>query len=257
MNEKKSRTLLFILGISIGILIGAGIVFVSMPKAIGTGEVSENRIEQIVNKVYELISSKKNESDSVPNSFVEENGDLPKTAESIPRNEVASSKTNSDSMSNQANYGTNIDTVIADSLALSSPGKQLFNEEIIVKKDELLVSKMVEWTNLDTENEKQHHVADSLLQQLSGIHDNTKFKDANALFQVELWKSPINYRGYRLLTSKLILFGINEEAPLKLFQLGDNVYLKSNDVIYKLEAYPEFKAFERVINPQVLMSLAK
>ena len=128
-------------------------------------------------------------------------------------------------------------------------------EDIIIKKDELLLSKSIEFVNIDNGNSKFTSQEDSLLQVVSGIRELPKSPDNRTSFPIELWRSPINYRGYKFAKNKLVLFGLDEHAPLKLFHLEDMVYLKYADAIYKIDDYPDFRAFEKVTNPQVITQL--
>ena len=256
MNEKKSRTLLFILGISIGLLVGATAVYFTTSNNKSKGEVSENMVEQIVNKVYGLLSRRKDNQDSL-----ELNADAQKErvqsetkpskivlTQPVTIDSTASSKIITVSQSDSLQNDSNTNNTIAMANA---------SENIVVKKDELTEVKMVELLNLDYTSSKTNSKSDSLLQAVSGLHDDTKMVEEKYTYQVELWNSPINYKGYKLGKNKLALFGINQDTPLKLFYLNDATYLKCADVFYKLETSNDYRAFEKILNPQLITQLNK
>lgn len=258
MNEKKSRALLFALGITIGLLVGATVVYVSSPKPDSNGEVSENMIEQIVNKVYGLVSSKKEANDSLSaKAETPDKNSKNKEVLSAKSNEKATSQVIDSSSVVASNAQATNDSLSADSTASGAVAMLNLNDEIIIKKDELLVTKMVDLINLDFASAKQNNHTDSLLQTASGIRDNSKMNLAKYSYQVELWKSPINYKGYKMAKNKLVVYGLDQDAPLKLFYLNESTYLKYADTFFKLDNYNDYKAFEKVLNPQVIALLNK
>ena len=246
MNKNKSNALLFTLGISIGLIIGASAVYLSTTPTKSKSEVSENMIEQIVNKVYGLLSRRKDNQDSL-----ELNADAQKEhqqsenkpskivlAQPVTSDSTASSKIVAVSQSDSLQNDSNTNNTIAMANA---------SENIVVKKDELTEVKMVELLNLDYTSSKINSKSDSLLQAVSGVHDDAKMVEEKYTYQVELWNSPINYKGYKLGKNKLALFGINQDTPLKLFYLNDATYLKCADVFYKLETSNDYRAFEKIL----------
>ncbi|MBK9798736.1 MAG: hypothetical protein IPP56_03065 [Bacteroidetes bacterium] len=257
MNEKKSKTLLFILGISLGVVIGAGVMHWASPAAPGYKEVSENMVEQIVNKVYGLLSARKSSQDTLI-AEVSAADKISKNESDKPQETKKQVRSLPDSTQNLIQEtSTIIDTLINDTTQVAGIIAFPLNDEIIVKKDELLANKSVELVNLDYLATKQGQRYDSTLQVISGIKDNTKLVEARYMYPVELWKSPINYKGFKLSHAKLILFGINADAPLKLYYFNETVYLKCADQFYKLDYYSDYKPFERIANQVVISQLTK
>jgi hypothetical protein len=70
--------------------------------------------------------------------------------------------------------------------------------------------------------------------------------------QIEFWKSPLNYKGYRLSKYNVILYGLTDTQNLKLFTLDDIFYMKHASVVYKLDYNTDFKPFERVLDEGML-----
>lgn len=125
-------------------------------------------------------------------------------------------------------------------------------EDIVIRKDELLQSKTIEVLNLEmplnTSNSK-----DSLLQKVSGVKDDKV--GGKQLVHIELWQSPLNYRGYKMSKYKVVLYGMQSAEGLKLYTLGNDTYLKSGSTVYKLENTNEFKPYERVSDEALISKL--
>ncbi len=132
-----------------------------------------------------------------------------------------------------------------DSLFKLSTG----SDNIVVRKDELLSIKTVELINLDAPYVKTHQ--DSLLERVSDIKDPRDEMIKHSM-QVEFWKSPLNYKGYKLSKYNVILYGITETQNLKLYALNNILYLKQANVIYKMDYNSDFKPFERIVDEGIL-----
>jgi hypothetical protein len=123
-------------------------------------------------------------------------------------------------------------------------------EEIIVKKDEMLFSEMLMIINLDSVKTNK---GDSLAK----LAANIKEPAINQFCQVEYWKSPLNYRGYKFSKNKLVVYGIEYVDKDSIFRWKDNFYFKANNRIYELEKTPEFKTLEIANNPELLNLIEK
>lgn len=125
---------------------------------------------------------------------------------------------------------------------------QKTEEEIIVRKDELIASKNIDIINIaDTKQER-----DTIMQQVSGVKED--YKSPN---KIEFWKSPINYKGYKMTRNKIVLYGINATDPFSVFKIDDAFYLKHLTNVYKLEYTNDFKQFEKVSDPSLQAKLNK
>ena len=80
-----------------------------------------------------------------------------------------------------------------------------------------------------------------------------KLLDVNPIsityLQIEFWKSPINYNGYKLSKTKLIIFGILPSESIRFINNESNYYLLNNDVYYELYETNVFKKLQIVPNP--------
>ena len=78
------------------------------------------------------------------------------------------------------------------------------SEEIVVRKDELLSNKTLEVINLNPLVSLANY-SDSVLQKVSGVRDDRN--NTKQYFNIELWQSPLNYRGYKMSKYKIVLYG--------------------------------------------------
>lgn len=132
---------------------------------------------------------------------------------------------------------------------ISNAETQLAEENIIVKKDELLAVKNVQV--IEIESTERITKKDSVLQNISGIKEPV----ATGWYIIEYWKSPINYKGYKTNKNKIVLFGIAEAEKPKLFKIGDDFYLRNNERVFRLRKSAEFIALESITDPSIISKL--
>lgn len=156
-----------------------------------------------------------------------------------------------DSTNKKANFILNADTLknylTKDSLSINDP-----TEDIVVKKDELLSTKTIEVINLNPLSSTTNH-SDSLLQKVSGIRDDRN--SAKQFFNVELWQSPLNYKGYKMSKYKIVVYGISSADAIKMYKIDEDIYIKNASVVYKLEQSNDFKPYQFITDPSILNKL--
>lgn len=150
----------------------------------------------------------------------------------------------------------NIDSLLKDTL--SSPlASDLLpisdDEDIVVRKDELLSATTVSIVNINKDSVVFVNQADSLLQEVSGIRDD-KNTDKQ-FFEVELWKSPLNYKGYRLSKNKLLVYGVTSVDDIKIYKLDDVLYFKNASFVFKLEQSNDFSPYSITTNQSIIDQL--
>ena len=126
--------------------------------------------------------------------------------------------------------------------------------DIVVMKDELIGVKQLDVIN-NTLTASGNGVTnkDSLLQKYSDIRDDRN--NPKQQYAIEYWHSPINYKGYKLSKNKVILFGITMQDEIALVKLDDGLFLKIQQVPYKLELNDDFRQFEKVSDESLLARL--
>ncbi len=138
-------------------------------------------------------------------------------------------------------YTIDTDTLsAADSLAIDSLN-------LFVKKDELLYTKNIKLIQISGGK---------------GALDTAMAKAADVdpqglptVFQVEFWKSPINYKGYKLGKGKIVLFGIYHSDDISLLAIGNSLFLKNRNYFFALEPTEEFYGFSPVTDKNLLAQL--
>jgi hypothetical protein len=79
--------------------------------------------------------------------------------------------------------------------------------------------------------------ADTLLSSLTAV----KIPDGMPQeFTLEFWRNPLNYKGYKIVRDKIILFGLPPEPPYELIYLDANLVLQSQKTQYILKESSDF-----------------
>lgn len=133
------------------------------------------------------------------------------------------------------------------------------NEEIIVKRDELLTT--INLKPIDKSTEKQlppENISSTTIEKLNPEANLPDPAPQQELFRVELWKSPINFRGYRLVKNRLTLFGVEQNVILRLYKIDEDLFLEYGPGQFsKLYPGDQFNAFVRVRDPEILSQLSQ
>jgi hypothetical protein len=136
------------------------------------------------------------------------------------------------------------DTLAADSASVDSLG-------MLVKKDELLYTKNIKLITL-TDKGKSAAI-DSAMAGAADVDPS----GLPSVFTVEFWKSPINYKGYKLGRNTIVLFGIYQSDDIILVSIGKSLFLKNRDIYFRLEPSEDFCSFNPVTDKNVLAQLSQ
>lgn len=142
------------------------------------------------------------------------------------------------------NNNPDIDTtaMATDSLATDST-------DFLVKKDELLYTKTFKLIELKNGSS----AIDSAMAKAADV-DPTGLPQN---FSVEFWKSPINYKGYKMGRGKIVLFGIYQSNDVSLVSIGNSVFLKNQELYFRLEPTEVFCNLNPVTDKNLLAQLSK
>lgn len=113
------------------------------------------------------------------------------------------------------------------------------NNDLSIRKDELIQIVQILLRDLDPPTVKKS--ADSLLEQFEGLQIGNDRKT----FTVELWRSPINYRGYKMIKNKIIAFGLDANDVIEIFKMDGKIYLRQANQLYTMKQTNEFDSFKR------------
>lgn len=239
----SNRSLLFLLGLALGLLAGAGFFIFKMDDLLKKGNVLGSSKDTLIiqQQTAPVSEEKKNKTD---------------IKKYIGHTDTSQRPMNSaELLAKKYSREVPIRRVMAEADSLlkdtSSSKDQSATENFVVRKDEMLGSRNFEVTNLQQSD--AGNPSDSLLEKVSGIKEGKK--NVVAAFKVEFWQSPINYKGYKMTKNKIILFGINSDDNIKLFHSDDAIFLKQNQNYFKLYFTDDFKQFEKVTDTSVIAKL--
>jgi len=142
--------------------------------------------------------------------------------------------------------------------SLASGVSELINEDIEVKKDQLLISLSVPVVNCDesTELSNKSNLTASASEKLNpaaGLPDSEE--NIKLELNVEFWLSPVNYRGYKYVNNKLVLFGVEEPDQVRLFYFKDDLFMSLQGYYYKLTPISEFGSYTRIKDNEVPLAV--
>lgn len=125
-------------------------------------------------------------------------------------------------------------------------------QEIVIKKDQLLMTRTLSVVDKHASEPKREAEGTVTALEQSAIE---KLNPAAGLvaeepsrfdsYDVEFWLSPINYRGYKLIRNKLILFGIEEPDAVRLYRYDGELILKYGVEYFRLIPSSDFNAYQR------------
>ncbi|MDF2436350.1 MAG: hypothetical protein K0Q95_726 [Bacteroidota bacterium] len=234
MGNFKEKAQVFIIGLSIGLLIAGAFFILKLDDYF-----KELNLYKKMSQTFVQVPSPAKEKE------VNSEKEKPVEVKISKKTEVNNDSTTKSPL--EENVPDSPDTTLskADSSVVNA-------EEIVVRKDELLSTRTLEVNNLNPTANKQNG-KDSLLQKVSGIKDD-KFT-GKQMFNIELWQSPLNYKGYKLGKYKMVLYGINTFEGLKLYKLDDVIYMKIASAVYRLDYASDFKQYERITDEQIINKL--
>ncbi len=119
--------------------------------------------------------------------------------------------------------------------------------EIVVKKDQLLISINLQAEDLNqvkADVEKnESSIAKSTVEKLNPAGGLPEIEERNTIeFMVEFWVSPVNYKGYKLIDNRLILFGIEEPDAVRLFSKSGKLWMKYGQDYFSLVPTENFES---------------
>jgi hypothetical protein len=120
-------------------------------------------------------------------------------------------------------------------------------EDIIVKKDQLLISLNIKSKEIGKQISKvENTVSNSSKNIVNKLNPGGDLPEESVTsgetFYVEFWISPVNYKGYKLINNKLILFGIEEPDAVRLFSDESKLWMKYGKDYYSLMPTENFEA---------------
>ncbi len=223
-DMKKSYTY-YLAGVLTGIIIGIGLAWI----------------------IRQSSETRRNYIDRQPVSFNLE--EAPPAKSTTPVSTESSAPLQIDSTATADTLETATDTLI-DSLkkitvvqdTILPDNDSLFfgsEDDIVVMEDKLIAVKTVPIYNtasISTSKESGKNL-DSLL-----IDDKHSQQQAPESLEVEFWKSPINYTGYRRINERLILFGLNQKDSIRIYERESRLFMNIRDKDFPLNETDNFRS---------------
>jgi hypothetical protein len=260
MPSHKEKTGILLLGIFLGILI-TGSVFWWQKSIYSVDWISFGRVKQFVNSFIDkpddflaqlktrIISGRSTGKGKLGTSTVSDSLDQP-FADSLSLNDSIYNYYNSQGLDYYIDYNGLPDSLL-DPLGQVKPGSHAdstrkndsltakfakISEPVAFKRDEILAFRTIRVSGLTDSMINKSAFLDSLLTD----DKNAKHIITNQI-RVEFWKSPINYKGYKLSKEKLVLFGILDFDDVMLEFQQQRILLKTKNAHYLLKSSNNFE----------------
>jgi len=124
--------------------------------------------------------------------------------------------------------------------------------DIVVMTNQLISVLSVHLKNKDSNAiDKTTQKNDSTIAAMSDVADSK----GTSNYRIEFWKSPLNYKGYKMSIGKIVLYGINPDIPVNLTLDEGSYYLLVNHGIYHVDFTDDYRPFEKVTDKNVLKKL--
>lgn len=178
-------------------------------------------------------------------------------SKSNPRPSETSGSAKRDSMMTDSTLVENTDSglivldedQVADSIVFDPDA-----EEIVVRKDQLLLSKTMN-PKRSAQDEKQSSLASDAAKKLNPDAGLPEMDMDDPAYQVEFWVNPVNYKGYRFAGDRVILFGIENPDGCELASFNGSLYLKSAGEVFELMPSSDLRPYVPVRDMELLKSI--
>ena len=221
MRPKSLYIIFFVVGLLIGILIG--------------GFWATKQLENFL--VLTGIRGKSDLTIVKPDSVKQE----PKTQREMTGFTKSGQKyEQSKSLSDNSSEFSAADSTVADTVVKTDVS------DVMIRKDKMLSTCKIPFLAGYLDKRKKEQYLDSLL-----IDDRTQSKSQGQLI-VEFWNSPLNYRGYKMSKSKLILFGLEPTDDVVVKQVESAIYMKYGNLFFRLCYTDVFMPLQQVTNEALL-----
>lgn len=127
------------------------------------------------------------------------------------------------------------------------------DSDVVVMTNQLIVATSISVENRDTlKGNKKTEKMDSTIAAMSEVNSS---KDPQE-YRIEFWKSPLNYKGYKMSRSKIIVYGLQPAGGvIMLSKDGEDYYLLNGITTYKLEYTDDYKPLEQITDKATLKKI--
>jgi len=132
----------------------------------------------------------------------------------------------------------------SDSLQLHSDEN---SDEIIVMRDELIQTLNLELQRIGKNATSRN---DSLIENLQGGNS-----ERSGIFRMEFWKSPVNFKGYKMIRNTLSVYGLDPSEATRIYEFQNAIYLRSGATLFRLSQTDRYLPFQRVSDESLIKTL--
>ncbi|MCX6312763.1 MAG: hypothetical protein NT084_14165 [Bacteroidetes bacterium] len=215
----RDKLQVFFLGLLFGLVLGGGFFVL--------------KLDQYVRELsfYKSLTEKKDQNDLVT---VDTKTETEKPV--VKKNKKENSVSYRSDSTTKSSSSMDLDT----STSVVSRGNTNENgTTFVVRKDEMLAEKT--------------YSAQIIANKKAG--DSTAIKENPSTVDVEFWKSPLNYHGYKFSRNKLVLFGFGDQDLVSVFKMENETFLKCLTGVFRVEPTTEFHQLERVTDESLLSKI--
>ena len=236
----KNKILIFSVGLVAGLTIG-----VLFSVAIKELLVEFRQLHISLNRITVKQSQLSQRLDSIQGKLV------PDTKKASNTNNQSNTKTASQiPVKNSPSQGDIKSSATTKADVSSAPVKD--DSDIVVMTNELISVLPVRLRNKDTNAvSKTSQTTDSAIASMSEVTEAKQASD----YRIEFWKSPLNYKGYKMSMGKIVLYGIDPDIPVNLTLEGGVYYLQVSHGFYHVDFTDDYKPFEKVTDKEILKTL--
>ena len=124
--------------------------------------------------------------------------------------------------------------------------------EIVVKKDQLIFSATVipKSVLIGGRNESPSLAAQTA-QKLNPPADLPEQAEENA-YELKVWISPVNYRGYRLLANEIQVYGLEQPDKIRIYKIDKRIVLRYGNELYDLVPAGQFQPYRSIRDVEII-----
>lgn len=236
MSYKVNKVIYLLLGLVLGFFVGGGIIW---------WQLNDNNF-------FDFLSKNKNELSIDTNQYDQSIRPHKKSGKNFRIGNVKIPDTFIDSLKMDS-ATLSIEQLIAlyNNEVIDTAGQSTGSsyDDIVISKDELIITRLIKISGEIPELNDNYEL-DSIL-----TDQRQTPRKQKGTIKVEFWRSPLNYKGYKLNENKLVLFGLYEFNNLSIIGYNNELFIKYNKDYYLIEYTDDFRSFVPMKNESLLKEL--
>jgi len=236
MSFKVNKVIYLLLGLVMGFFVGGGIIW---------WQLNDNNILDYFRKNKNELSIDTSQYDQSIRPHKKSGQNFKIGNVKIPDTFIDSLKMDSATLSLEQLIAL-YNSEISDTATQSSGSSY---DDIVISKDELIITRLIKISG-EIPEVNDNYELDSIL-----TDQRQTTRKQKGTLKVEFWRSPLNYKGYKLNENKLVLFGLYEFNNLSVIGYNNELFIKYNKEYYLIEYTDDFRSFVPMKNESLLKEL--